>query len=102
MMLIWNGSALSVPLVQRSKWHMGASDGAPALYNSQVNRTEIMRTTYMPLDKLTVTMTEAQWSTIRTAVLCLAVDERIKGNSGDADYYLKAYYDLKEAMGMDA
>ena len=48
-----------------------------------------------------VTLTEAQWSTIRTAVLCLAVDERVKGNSADADYYLNAYNLLRDAMGMD-
>jgi len=61
-----------------------------------------VRTNVLPLDTLTVTMTEAQWSTIRTAVLCLAVDQRIAGNGTDADYYLKAYNDLKRAMGMDS
>jgi len=50
---------------------------------------------------VSVTLTEAQWSTIRTAVLCLAVDERVKGNGTDADYYLNAYNTLKAAMGMD-
>ena len=60
-----------------------------------------VRTNVLHLDKLTVTMTEAQWSTIRTAVLCLAVDCRIAGKGSDADYYLKAYNDLKTAMGMD-
>ena len=59
------------------------------------------RTNVLPLDKMTVTLTEAQWSTIRTAVLCLAVDCRIAGKGSDADYYLKAYNDLKTAMGMD-
>ena len=48
----------------------------------------------------TVTLPEARWSTIRTAVLCLACDEHLKGNDTDADYYLAAYQDLKEAMGM--
>ncbi len=48
----------------------------------------------------TVTLPEARWSTIRTAVLCLACDERLKGNDTDADYYLAAYQALKEAMGM--
>jgi hypothetical protein len=61
-----------------------------------------VRTHVLPLDTLTVTLTEAQWSTIRTAVLCLAVDCRIAGKGTDADYYLKAYNDLKAAMGMDA
>ena len=60
-----------------------------------------VRTNVLPLDKLTVTLTEAQWSTIRTAVLCLAVDCRIAGKGSDADYYLKAYSALKTAMGMD-
>jgi hypothetical protein len=60
-----------------------------------------VRTHVLPLDLCTVTLTEAQWSTIRTAVLCIAVDCRIAGNGTDADYYLKAYNDLKAAMGMD-
>jgi hypothetical protein len=47
-------------------------------------------------------LTEAQWSTIRTAVLCLAVDCRTAGKGTDADYYLNAYNTLKAAMGMDA
>ena len=54
-----------------------------------------------PLDARTVTLTEAQWSTIRTAVLCLAVDCRTAGKGTDADYYLNAYNTLKAAMGMD-
>jgi len=49
-----------------------------------------VRTNVLPLDTLTVTLTEAQWSTIRTAVLCLAVDCRIAGKGTDADYYLNA------------
>lgn len=60
-----------------------------------------VRTNVLPLDTLTVTLTEAQWSTIRTAVLCLAADCRIAGKSADADYYLNAYNTLKKAMGMD-
>ena len=60
------------------------------------------RTNVLPLDTLTVTMTEAQWSTIRTAVLCLACDCRTAGKDSDADYYLNAYNALKTAMGMDS
>jgi hypothetical protein len=59
------------------------------------------RTNVLPLDKLTVTLTEAQWSTIRTAVLAIACDCRIAGKTTDSDYYMKAYYNLKTAMGMD-
>ncbi len=59
------------------------------------------RTNVLPLDLCTVTLPEARWSTIRTAVLCLACDERLKGNDTDADYYLAAYQALKEAMGME-
>jgi hypothetical protein len=47
----------------------------------------------------TVTLTQRKWSTIRTALLCLSCDERFKGNDKDADYYLQAFKDLKEAMG---
>ena len=60
-----------------------------------------VRTHVLPLDLCTVTLTEEQWSTIRTAVLCQAVDCRIAGKGPDADYYLKAYNTLKAAMGMD-
>jgi hypothetical protein len=59
-----------------------------------------MTRTVLPNDLASVTLTEAQWSTIRTAVLCLAVDERVKGNHSDANYYLNAYNLLVEAMGM--
>jgi len=59
------------------------------------------RTNVLPNDLCSITLTEAQWSTIRTAVLCLAVDERVKGNGTDADYYLNAYNLLRDAMGMD-
>ena len=58
------------------------------------------RTNVLPLDLCTVTLTEAQWSTIRTAVLCLACDRRNAGQHTDADYYLKAYNALAEAMGL--
>ena len=53
-----------------------------------------------PKTLTTVTLPEAQWSTIRTAVLCLAVDCRVAGKDTDSDYYLAAYNALKEAMGM--
>ena len=55
-------------------------------------------TTWNPQTLTTVTLTEAQWSTIRTAVLCLACDCRTAGKSADADYYLKAYRALVDAM----
>ena len=58
-----------------------------------------MTTSWMPQTLTTVTLPEAKWSTIRTAVLCLACDERTKGNDSDADYWLSAYNALKEAMG---
>jgi hypothetical protein len=61
-----------------------------------------VRTNVLPLDLCTVTLTEAQWSTIRTALLCLACDCSTSGKETDAAYYLKAYNDLKAAMGMDA
>jgi hypothetical protein len=54
----------------------------------------------MPQTLTTVTLTEAQWSTIRTAVLCLACDCRTSGKHTDAEYYLATYNALKEAMGM--
>jgi hypothetical protein len=60
-----------------------------------------VRTNVLPLDLCTVTLTEAQWGTIRTALLSLACDCRCAGHSADADYYLKAYNNLKAAMGMD-
>lgn len=60
-----------------------------------------VRTNVLPLDTCTVTLTEAQWSTIRTAVLCLACDCRIAGKDADADYYRQAYDTLCKAMGMD-
>ena len=75
--------------------------GGVWIHTKQVNRTTPMaRTNVLPLDLCTVTLTEAKWSTIRTALLCLACDRRVAGKGSDADYYLKAYNDLKEAMGM--
>mgnify|MGYP003337344616 FL=1 len=59
-------------------------------------------TLWQPETLTTVTLPEARWSTIRTAVLCLACDCRIAGKDTDADYYMAAYKALKEAMGMDA
>jgi hypothetical protein len=54
--------------------------------------------TYNPATLTTVTLPEGKWHTIRTAVLCLACDERIKGNDADADHWLAAYDALKKAM----
>jgi hypothetical protein len=54
-------------------------------------------TTWNPQTLTTVTLTEAQWSTIRTAVLCLACDCRTAGKSVDADYFLNAYNGLMDA-----
>ena len=65
------------------------------------NETMKVRTNVLPLDLCTVTLTEAKWSTIRTALLTLASQCRIGGDDSDADYYLKAYSTLKAAMGMD-
>ena len=59
------------------------------------------RTNVRALDPCTVTLTEAQWSTIRVALLCISVDCRVAGKGTDADYYLNAYNTLKAAMGMD-
>jgi hypothetical protein len=47
----------------------------------------------------TVTLPEGKWGTIRAALLCIACDERTKGNNADADHWLDAFYALKEAMG---
>lgn len=59
-----------------------------------------VRTNVLPNDLCTVTLTEAQWSTIRTALICIACDCRIAGKGSDADYWLKAYNTLAEAMGL--
>ena len=57
-------------------------------------------TTLETLDRpMTLTLPAGKWGTIRTAVLCLACDERVKGNGSDADYWFSAYQRLKEAMG---
>ena len=48
----------------------------------------------------TVTLPEARWGTIRTALLCIACDESTKGNHAYADHWLAAYQDLKEALGL--
>jgi hypothetical protein len=45
------------------------------------------------------TLTDGTWGTIRTAVLCFAVDERLAGNRADADHWMAAFEALKEAMG---
>jgi hypothetical protein len=46
-----------------------------------------------------VTLPEGKWGTIRAALLCMACDERIKGNKADADHWMNAYLAIKEAMG---
>lgn len=58
------------------------------------------RTNVLPNDLCSITLTEAQWSSIRTAVLCIACDCRVAGKHSDADYYLNAYNLLVDAMGM--
>ena len=47
----------------------------------------------------TVTLTQRKWSTIRTAVLCLAADEHLQGNREESARLMAAFKDLKEAMG---
>lgn len=56
---------------------------------------------YNPQAPITITLSDIEWGTIRTALLCFAVDERVKGNAKDAEHYLQAYKTLKRAMGMD-
>ena len=46
----------------------------------------------------TVSLPEVKWSTISTAVLCLAVDERLKGRDEVADHWMDAFMALKEAL----
>jgi hypothetical protein len=58
-------------------------------------------TLWNPQTMTTVTLPEARWGTIRTALICLACDCRVAGNDNDADYYLAAYKELKRAMGME-
>jgi hypothetical protein len=55
--------------------------------------------TFTPATPLTLTLPQGTWGTIRTAVLCLACDERLNGKGEDADHWLAAYQALKEAMG---
>ena len=76
-------------------------DPSPEPYTNHISKQPMTRTNVLPNDLATVTLTEGQWSTIRTAVLCLAVDCRVAGKSADADYYMNAYNTLKAAMGMD-
>jgi hypothetical protein len=56
--------------------------------------------TYDPATLTTVTLPEGKWHTIRTALICFACDERIKGNASEANYWLEAYDALKKAMEM--
>ena len=57
-------------------------------------------TTWNPETLTTVTLPEATWGTVRTALLCFSADESLKGNHKDAAHWLSAYNDLKEALGM--
>jgi len=57
--------------------------------------------TYNPETPITVTLPEGKWQTIRTAVLCFACDESTRGNRADSAYWMAAYNDLKEALGME-
>jgi len=82
-------------------YHSHPTPSTSILIPVQPNDPMTVRTNVLPLDLATVTLTEAQWSTIRTALLCLACDCRVAGKGSDADYYLKAYNDLKAAMGME-
>ena len=56
--------------------------------------------TWNPNALTSVTLPERNWGTIRTALLCIAADESMKGNHKDAAHWLEAYGLLKEAMGM--
>ena len=47
----------------------------------------------------TLTLPDGTWGTIRTALLCFAVDERLKGNAEDAAHWMAAFKELKDAMG---
>jgi hypothetical protein len=58
-------------------------------------------TTWNPDTLTTVTLTERQWGTIRTALVCIACDCSTAGNHADADHWMGAYDALKDAMGMD-
>ncbi len=56
-------------------------------------------TPWNPKTLTSVTLPEGKWSSIRTALLCIACDEGTKGNHADAAHWLEAYKALKEAMG---
>jgi hypothetical protein len=56
--------------------------------------------TYNPDTLTTLTLPEGKWHTIRTAVLCMACEESLKGNHADAAHWKAAYNELKKAMGM--
>ena len=58
------------------------------------------RTNVLPNDLATVTLTEAQWSTIRIALICVACDCQVAGKHSDAAHYQRAYNTLAEAMGL--
>ena len=46
----------------------------------------------------TVTLTDLEWSSATVAILCLAIDERLKGNSETATHYMDVYKALKSAL----
>jgi hypothetical protein len=46
----------------------------------------------------TVTLTDLEWSSATVAILCLAIDERLKGNSETASHYMDVYKTLKLAL----
>ena len=58
-------------------------------------------TPWNPNTLTTVTLPEGTWGTIRTALLCFACDESTRGNRADSEYWMAAYNDLKEALGME-
>ena len=57
--------------------------------------------TVLPLDLCTVTMTEAQWFTVCTALGATALKLAEVGNDSESNEYMNAYNALREAMGMD-
>ncbi|MFZ9349908.1 MAG: hypothetical protein ACO242_04345 [Candidatus Fonsibacter ubiquis] len=58
-----------------------------------------MTAAWNPDTLTTVTLPEGKWSTIRTALICIACDESTKGNHADAAHWAAAYNALKDAMG---
>jgi hypothetical protein len=56
-------------------------------------------TSWNPQTLTSVTLPEVKWSTIRTALVCLACDCTLKGDHDDAAHWNAAYDALKEAMG---